>query len=122
MRDKLSIVRGSPALPLFCQFTVNGEVIDLTGVTTPKFYMTPDDSDVRKIDGATAIIADGTYTVYGDGVDGTVTYTPADGVIIYPWTSGDLDTVGVYDCMFEVTKDGLALRCEGPTIRITRGA
>ena len=43
------------------------------------------DAGVVFIDRQPAQIADGTYEVDGQ----SVTYTPADGVVFYPWAAGD---------------------------------
>ncbi len=120
-RQVLEIVQGGAALPLFLAFEVNGERVDLTSATSPKFYMRPRDGGARKIDGATAVIANGSYNIAGDGV-GTVTLAPTDGVVIYDWTAANLDTVGWFDTTAEVTLGAKLLLVNGPAVHIVAGA
>lgn len=66
----------------------NGNAVDLTGATSPKFYM-------RKR-GDTALKVSATATV-GAGTGGLITYS---------WTGTDTDTPGHYDAEFEVQIGG----------------
>lgn len=71
---------------------------DLTGATAV-FSMRDRATGALKVNRAAATIANGSYTV--DGV--SVSYTPADGVLIHSWQAAETDTAGVYEAEFEVT-------------------
>jgi len=66
----------------------DGNAHDLTGATL-KFYMRKRGATTNKVDGASATIVDA-----------------AQGTCKYTWQSGDLDTVGVYDCQLEIIVEG----------------
>ena len=68
------------------QITVNDDqdaAIDVTSATIA-FHMNSSDGTV-KVDAAGAIV------------------TAASGIIKYVWATGDLDTVGTYNCEFQIT-------------------
>lgn len=71
----------------------DGKPVDLTDATSATFSMTKRGSATRKIDGATAEVANGTYTL-ADG--SSQSFTPADGVLIYQPVVADADTSGTF--------------------------
>lgn len=75
----------------------DGATVDLTGATSATFSMRPRSSATRKVDGAAAVIANGTYTL-ADG--SSQAFTPADGVLIYQPVAGDVDTAGTFEGQF----------------------
>lgn len=77
--------------------------IDLTGATSPTFSMAARGSTTRKIDGAAAVVANGTYTL-PDG--SSQAFTPSDGVLIYQPVAGDVDTRGAYEGQFTYQLSG----------------
>lgn len=62
--------------------------VDLTSALGATFSLRDQTTDTVFIDDQPAIIANGTYTVN----DEVVAYTPADGVVFYPWATLDTAT------------------------------
>lgn len=77
--------------------TEAGAAVNLTGATSATFSMAPRDGGAVKVDGAAALVADGTYTL-ADG--SSQAFTPTDGVLIYQPAAGDVDTAGVFNAQF----------------------
>lgn len=71
----------------------DGAAIDLTSATSPTFSMTLRGGAARKVDGASAEVGNGTYTL-PDG--SSQTFAPSDGVLIYQPAAGDVDTAGAF--------------------------
>lgn len=81
----------------------SGTKINLTGATSATFSMTARGASTRKVDGAAAVIANGTYTL-PDG--SSQAFTPADGVLIYQPVAGDVDTDGAFIGQFTYQLSG----------------
>lgn len=90
----------------------DGSPIDLTNATSPTFSMKLRGSTTRKIDAASAEVANGTYTL-PDG--SSRAFTPTDGVLIYQpdAVAGDADTPGVYVGQFTYQLSGAPVRDPG---------
>ena len=98
--NRIDLIRGTTALTFLIQLVdSDGDPVDLTAASNPKFSMRERGNPVRKVDDAAAFVASGTYT-FPDG--STATYTPASGVLGYAPTASDVDTAGTFDGRFSV--------------------
>lgn len=113
MTDYITIKQGSEAPALFFQLGVR----DATA-SSPTFSMAPVAGGARVIDEAAATIANGPYTIHTANGPQSVTYTQADGVLIYAWAAGELDAPGEYETEFGVTIGGKRHYEQGPRIRV----
>jgi hypothetical protein len=81
-----TIKRGDTGVSLEATLKIDGAAVNLTGVTSVKFYM-------RDTNGATSNKV--------DGADATVT-DAAGGVVQYDWEAADVDAAGTYIAEFRV--------------------
>lgn len=80
-----------------------GGAVNLTGATSVTFSMRARGSATRKVNGAAAAVANGTYTL-ADG--SSRSFTPADGVLIYQPVANDIDTAGLFEGQFSYAVGG----------------
>ncbi|MCV2870624.1 hypothetical protein OEW28_18585 [Defluviimonas sp. WL0002] len=91
----------SVGIPLFIQLTDrHGRSIDLTGATNARVSLrAAGASGTPKVNGKPAAIADGIYSVPGQG---SVTLSPVDGVIVWQPVAADIDEPGTFEGLVKV--------------------